>query len=99
MKWLLLVLCGITVAWAGELPEPPPDDKLSRETQAYLHKINRHHNNWAEVTTNPNGSRQGQRMDVVVYNNASSYKFCVNISSTLGGGTTWRCSANALTAP
>ena len=99
MRLLLACLLGMGVVWAGELPKPPPDDKLSRETQAYLHKINRHHNNWVEVTANPNGSRQGQRMDVVVYNAAGSYKFCVNISSTAGGGTTWRCSANALTAP
>ena len=50
------------------------------------------------TTTNPDSSRQGQPGESVIYNNAGSYKLCVNVS-TNPGGTLWRCDASTLTAP
>lgn len=56
------------------------------------------------TTTNPNSSpvRVGTRGDTVFYLNGSDWKFCVNTSATTASsptGSTWRCSANAFTAP
>ena len=44
----------------------------------------------------------GQNGDLVFYNNAGSYKLCANTTATTAAsptGKTWRCSANALSAP
>ena len=99
--YALLLSLFLTLTWvfAGELPAPPALKDEPVAEQKYFSDIHRHHNNWVEVTSNPNGSRRGYRMDVIVYNNASSYKVCINVSATAGGGTSWVCSANALTAP
>ena len=54
------------------------------------------------VTTSPNGSRAGEQGDEVLFNASGTWKKCFNISATTASsptGTTWRCSANALTAP
>ena len=54
------------------------------------------------TTTNPNGSLDGTQGDTVFYNNSGSYKQCVNTTATTPTsptGKTWRCSANAFTAP
>ena len=92
----LLLLGGLL--WAGELPAPPTLRDEPVDEQAYFQAIYRHHNNLVVVTSNPDGSRQGRLGDLIAYSNGGSYKLCV-CTSTGSGGTTWRCSANALTAP
>ena len=93
------VLLGVTIpVMAGELTEPPPLPKEQRDTYLYLTQLKRHHNNLVITTTNPDGNIRANPGELLVYNNASSYKMCVNVSTT-GEGTLWRCSANALTAP
>ena len=102
MRYLLTlgIFCGL-VSWlyAGELPAPPPLKGEPVEEQKYMHDIYRHHNNLVRVTSNPNGSRLGDPNDLILYNNGGSFKFCVNTGTGPGTTTTWRCSANALTAP
>ena len=97
--WLsLLLLFGIVhVAVGGELPPPMPRKDRPVADELYLRRIQREHNNLVVTTTNPNGTIRGTPMDLIVYNNGGSYKLCLNTSS--GEGTTWRCSANALSAP
>ena len=90
--WLFLAESWLM---AGELPPPPPLAKEPVEEVAYLRAIHRHHNNWVVETANPNGSRAGEVGDLLAFNNAGSWKLCLNTD----GGTTWQCSANALTAP
>jgi len=81
--------------WAGELPFPPALKDEPVEELAYLRTIQRNWNNIPIVTTNPNGARNGNLGDMILYNNSGSWKDCYNID----GGQSWRCSANALTAP
>ena len=95
----LLVISWVMMVWAGELPTPPPLKDEPVEEQAYLQAIYRHMNNLVVVTSNPDGSRRGRLGDLLAYNNAGSYKLCICTSTGPAGGTTWRCSANALTAP
>ena len=54
------------------------------------------------VTSNPNGTRVGTQGDVVLFNSSGTWKLCANTSATTAAsptGTTWRCSANALSTP
>ena len=92
-------LLGMSLpAIAGELTEPPPLPPEQRDTYLYLKQIKRNHNNLVITSTNPDGNIRANPGELLVYNNASSYKLCLNVSTT-GAGTLWRCSANALTAP
>ncbi len=92
------LLLAVPCAFGGQLDEPPPLAPELREVYLYFQNIKRHHNNLVITTTNPDGTIRANPGTVLVYNNASSYKLCVNVSTT-GKGTLWRCSANALTAP
>jgi len=93
-----LICAVMPVAFGGQLQEPPPLPPELREVYLYLNDVQRHHNNLVITTTNPNGNVRASPGTLLVYNNALSYKLCVNVSTT-GVGTVWRCSANALTAP
>lgn len=95
--WLGLLL-GLTLpVTAGQLTEPPPLTPALRDVYLYLKQIERQKDYLTITTTNPNGAIRDRPGRLLVYNNASSYKLCLNVST--GEGTTWRCSANALTAP
>lgn len=96
--WTLLwgLVWGLAgVAWAGELSEPPPLFDEPVEERRFLREVYNQHNNLVVVTSTPNGSRNGRVGDMLLYNNAGSWKACYNID----GSTTWRCDASALTAP
>lgn len=95
MITLLLLLMFCQPALAGELPAPPALATEPVEELAYFRTIQRNFNNLVVVTSNPNGSRRGEQGDMILYNNAGSWKDCYNID----GSTAWRCGANALTAP
>lgn len=82
---------------AGNFPPPHPLQN-DPEVKNYLSTIQRQNSNVEMTTTNPNGNRRGRLGDLVVFNNSGSYKLCLNID-TGSGGTTWRCTANAFTAP
>lgn len=108
---LLGVLLASPSAQAIRLPKPPTINELTPSAIAQL-------NIWLEAvwqltngrytvdvtTANPNSApaRVGTNGDLVLYNNAGSYKLCVNTTATTASsptGTTWRCSANALSIP
>ncbi len=92
----LLIVCMLSwPVYADELPFPPALKDEPVEELAYFRTIYSNWNNLVIVTANPNGSRNGKTGDLIAYNNAGSWKLCLNTD----GGTTWRCSANALTAP
>jgi len=98
-QWLgLFVFAVVPLVFGGQLEEPPPLSPELRDVYLYFLDIHRHHNNLVITTTNPNSNIRATPGTLLVYNNASSYKLCVNVSTT-GTGTLWRCSANALTAP
>jgi len=100
MRGFILGLClGLTVpVVAGQLSEPPPLPKELRDVYLYFKDIEEEQNNHPIFTSNPNGNIRGIQGDTRYYNNSGTWKLCVNITTT-GRGTTWRCSANALTAP
>lgn len=89
----LFLIC--TEAWAGELPPPTPNPDRDTADELYLRQIYQHWNNMEITTTNPNGNIRGIAGDILIYNNGGSYKFCALVTAP----TTWRCNANALTAP
>lgn len=98
-RFLLGFLLGLCLpVMAGQLSEPPPLKPDLREVYLYFKQIEQEFNNHPVTTTNPNGSIQGIPGDTLYYNASGTWKSCVNISTT-GRGTTWRCSANAYTAP
>lgn len=114
MRLLLAFLLGIAVSlpWQAEavrLAKPPTLADASPSALALLNtwledlwQLTNGRFTVDVTTTSPNGSRVGTQGDIVFYNNGGNYKLCVNTSSTTPTsptGTTWRCSANALTAP
>lgn len=97
-RWLLgAMVVAAPLAFAGDLPPPTPRKDRPVPDELYFRRIHKEHNNFTVTTTNPNGNIRGILGNVLVYNNAGSYKVCINTSS--GEGTTWRCDASALTAP
>lgn len=80
-------LLASAIAWAGQIPEPPP----IKDTQTLLY-LRRIKDNWLNVsitTTNPNGSMTGRLGDIIVWNDSGTYRWRLNTSSTPGVGTTW----------
>lgn len=96
--WWLLWFGMAMAAMAGELPQPPPLHDEPVEERRFLKDVYDHHNVLVITTTNPNGNISKLPGTLLLYNNGGSYKLCVNVTTT-GRGTTWRCSANAFTAP
>ena len=92
---VMLFWSVMQVSFGGELPPPTPRKDRPVADELYFRRIAQEHNNLVITTTNPNGAIRGTAGDLIVYNNVGSYKFCVLITAP----TTWRCSANALTAP
>ena len=75
----------VNYAWAGQIPEPPPIKDY--ETRTYLRTLYTEHNNLEIVTSNPNGSRNGKRGDVLLYVGATQSVLTVCVSSP--NGTSW----------
>jgi len=91
-----LVILIVQVAVGGELPPPTPRKDRPVADELWMRKVSREWNSLVVTTTNPNGAiRADQVGDLLIYNNGGSYKLCFCITLP----TTWRCSANALTAP
>jgi len=90
---LLLGLC--LPLGAAQLSEPPPLPAELREVYLYFKEIEEEFNNIRVTTTNPNGNIQCTVGDLIDYNNGGSHKLCLCTAVA----TTWRCNANALTAP
>mgnify|MGYP001572085789 CR=1 FL=1 len=96
VRVLLLCVALSQVAWGGELPLPTPRKDRPVADELWMRKVAQEWNSLVVTTTNPNGNiRANQVGDLLIYNNSGSYKLCVCITLP----TTWRCSANALTAP
>lgn len=106
MGLLIGLALGATSVGAFRMSQPPTFTK--DWTDAQIAQLNTVLNDLFQVvsgrytleavSSNPNGSRRGDPNDLIIYNNAGDRKLCVNTSSS-AGGTTWRCSANTLTAP
>ena len=97
MKRILMgLLLGLSLPIsAGQLTEPPPLKPELLDVYLYLKQVERNFNNPPVVTSNPDGSKRSRVGDTVLYNNGGSWKECNNTD----GATTWRCEANARTAP
>ena len=94
---ILLIWMAMPILEAGELPPPTPRRDREVADELYLRRIHQEWNNLEVTSTNPNSNIRGMLGDLLIYVTGGSYTLCVNTSS--GEGTTWRCSANALTAP
>ena len=107
-RWILLSLFLLpTTVWAFRAAKPPTFTEWKPNAFTQLNQVLEDMWNTLNgrdtrdiTTTNPNGSRTGFPGEVVIFNNllGNTYKICVNVSANTGG-TTWRCSANTLTAP
>lgn len=108
-RYLVGILLGVSMAswpvWALRIERPPEFTTLTPESISQLNttlwqlwNLSNGRYELEETTSNPNGTRQGNRNELIAYNNGGSYKLCVNVS-TAPGGTSWRCSANTLTVP
>ena len=105
------LLFGLPTASAIRLSKPPTilkwDEATMTQVNTWLESMWQLSNGRYTVdvtTTNPNTApgRTGTQGDIVFFNSSGSYKLCVNTSATTPTsptGTTWRCSANAFTAP
>ena len=85
IQTILLLALLVNNCWAGLIPEPPPIKDF--ETRTYLKTLYNHHNNMEIVTSNPNGSRNGKRGDVLLYVGATQSVLTVCVSSP--DGTQW----------
>lgn len=95
LSLIIILLIGSNNVYAGDLPTPTPRKDRPVADELYLRQIHNEWNNLKIVTTNPDGAIRGQAGDLLIYNNAGSYKFCVLVTAP----NVWRCNANALTAP
>lgn len=86
-KFILIIialLCAIDL-YASKIPEPPPLQDGS--TRKYLRTLYDNYNQLEIVTTNPNGSRNGRRGDMVLYVGATQSVVSICVSSP--DGTQW----------
>ena len=84
--WILLLMCS--TAYAGRILTPPPLPTLPKDLSFYLKSIQEKINVMEVVDTAPNGTRQGDNGEFILYNNSGTYELWVNSSS--GGGTSWQ---------
>lgn len=87
MRITLLVLAMLAVAFlanADNIPAPPPLKDMPVELQHYLRSIYENLHRIPVTTTNPNGSREGKKGDMVLYDSTNNY-LMINIDSS----TTW----------
>ena len=75
---LLLV---VTVCLAAEIPAPPPLPDETAVEQDYFQKIYNNINRFDIVTSAPDGTLKGIKGQPVLYNNAGTWTFWVNIDS------------------
>ena len=92
-SYLLLLVVGMSfmLVRAGELPAPPPLAEMPVSLQHYLQKIYEHMHKPPIVTANPNGSRRGDRGELVYATFGGSNRLCANTSTSMEGGTSWEC--------
>lgn len=88
MKYLIALCILACTIGASKLDRPPVIKDASPELQLFLDNVYRYHNNHEILDTNPNGSRNGNRGDVVIYASGSVYYWGVCISNP--NGTDWR---------
>ena len=93
---IILILLVVSASWAGELVAPAPTRDVPHETQRYLRSIYDNFHKPPVTEDNPNGSRQGDKGELIIYDNSGTFKLCINVDD--GGGTTWRCTSS-LSAP
>lgn len=89
MKKLLIFLFLFSgVCYAGNISDPPVDNKISIQLMQYLKEISDNFNQLEVVTTNPDGSRLGNYGDIVLLITGGNYYVEICVSSP--NGTVWR---------
>ena len=83
----LIIGSSISIAMAGQISSPPPLPDESAAEQHYFNEIFRNWNRLETVTSNPDGSRNGKKGDMLHLQTGGNYYHCENIDSS----TTWRC--------
>jgi hypothetical protein len=86
--WILIFLILLTtlVANADNIPAPPPLKDMPVELQHYLRSIYENLHRLPVTTTNPNGSREGKKGDMVLYDSTNNYLMINTDSSTTWSG-------------
>jgi len=86
-KYVFLFLVLFTVyAWAGNIPSPPPLLEEPVAEQHYLRTIYDNFNKLEVTTTNPDGTRNGKKGDMLLLQNSGTDYLVVNV----GTNNTWR---------
>lgn len=83
------------IALGGELPPPTPRKDRPVADELWMRQVASEHNNLRIETNTPSGIRAKKAGDILLWNNSGSYKLCICVEMP----STWRCNANALTAP
>lgn len=93
-RFMLRLLIGFSlifmfwgIGFADKIPAPPalPDEPVAE--QLYLKTLYDNIHSFEVVTTTPDGSRSGQKGDVLVFLNSGTDYICINVD----GSTDWKC--------
>jgi hypothetical protein len=99
MKFLLLILLFIPITCYAGISntvssnwtiQSPPKDANEVSLYNYMYILYSHFNQLEVTTNDPNGVRNTNIGTSIIYNNAGTYKFCVETANP--SGTVWKCS-------
>jgi len=79
---LILVLLFNTQAYGGQISSPPPLKDMPVSLQHYLKQLYNNFYILEVVTTAPNGSKNGNKGQMVIYNNSGTFSLWVNTTSS-----------------
>lgn len=82
--WILISLIILTtiVANADNIPAPPPLKDMPVELQHYLRSIYENLHRLPVTTTNPNGSMEGKKGDMVLLQTGGNNYLEINVDSS-----------------
>lgn len=76
----------ISIAFAGNIPTPPPLSEESAAEQHYFDEIYRNWNRLEVVSSIPDTTRNGKKGDMLLYISGSTYRLYLNVDSE----TSWK---------
>lgn len=80
MRWFWILLFWTGIAYASDLPAPPPLSTEPAAEQLYFQSIYTNFHKLEQTSTNPNGARKGNTGDMLLYKTSLlKYYFVVNI--------------------
>lgn len=81
-----LFLGSCAIVFAGKITTPPPFTKINPNLQHWLYEVYQHFQILEVTTTNPDGSRNGKKGEMLHLQTGGKFYHCENTD----GSTTWR---------